>query len=136
MPLKNISPATMVAQPGTSCPCVKCWITTQMPYPMATSASAPPSALPMRRGKFENAVMPDAASDSSALSPNPLLPRARAGGSKSIEREWNPTQAYRPFMNRVRSGRLHSASTTQRSSSRKSPALGGISIDEPNFINA
>ncbi|CFN81685.1 Uncharacterised protein [Bordetella pertussis] len=38
-----------------------------------------------------------------------------------------PTQAYSPFMKRVRSGSATRASTTRRSIRRKSPACGGTS---------
>ena len=54
-----------------------------------------------------------------------LCPCRRGSGTYGTPTALKPTQAYKPFMKRLRSGSDNRASTTARSIRRKSPAPDG-----------
>ena len=82
-----------------------------------------------------NAVTPVNASFDRLRSENALAPAWRSAGTYGMTTVSKPTQAYNPFMKRLRSGRALSASTTRRSISRKSPASTGIGTEELWFTS-
>src|SRR5256885_10376418 len=93
----------------------------------------PPTTLHTRSGKVVNEVRPSRASEPRRRKLKLDAPAVRSAGTNGSAAALKPTQAYRPFMKRWLSGRALSASATQRSSQRKSPALGGIFTRLPAF---
>ncbi len=89
----------------------------------------------IRKGAMVKAVTPVRPSLKSWIQPNLLIPATRGAAAKGIIAVRNPTQAYRPFMKRLRSGMALMASTTLRLSRRKSPASGGMTMELPVSIN-
>ena len=100
---------------------------------MAHSAITTPTALHKRSGALVNAVTPVNASRARLRNENVLVPACRSAGRYGMITLRKPTQAYSPFMKRLRSGSDFSASTTRRSIRRKSPASTGIGTFEWRF---
>ena len=102
---------------------------------MASTEMQAPATLQKRSGSVVNEVSPNSASAPRRRRLKLDCPLKRSAGTKGRATVWNPTQAYSPFMKRLRSGRALSACTTLRSISRKSPALRGMRMLEPKFIS-
>jgi hypothetical protein len=80
----------------------------------------------MISGRVLKLAMPSTAKATSLWNDQLVPPARRSATSYSTPVCRNPTQANSPFMKRARSGISFRTSTTRRSSSRKSPAPGGM----------
>ena len=108
---------------------------TQAPCARASSATTRPSQLARRSGAVLKLVRPSRANDQRARLEKVERPPARGSTSKSTKVCLKPTQAYKPFMKRRRSGSCFNASTTQRSINRKSPAWSGMACSETQLCS-
>ena len=92
-----------------------------------------PTSVHMRSGTSEKAVRPVIAKPNKREKLKLLCPARRAWVWVAMPSWVKPTQLYRPFIKRLRSGIWRSASMMQRSSTRKSWLFSGIRLREPAF---